>query len=136
MLPKWVTKLPFLNLINTSLKDICHHVIWWSTYLVLVQLRLYDLILGKQGKETLQFVWVYMGSSYEQQYSWKFHLMTGIELPSTQVSPSSYLSLYGHIIRNERSYRLHENLNNIPRLWDNSLSKRFCNWPCNSIFEL
>lgn len=45
-------------------------------------------------------------------------MMTRVGSSSTQVTPSSSSNLNGHIVRSERSCRLHEETNNIRRLWD------------------
>ncbi len=44
--------------------------------------------------------------------------MIGAGSSSMQVTPSFSTNLDGHIVKIERSYRLHEETNNIPRLWD------------------
>ncbi len=44
--------------------------------------------------------------------------MTKVGSSSTPITPSSSMYLDGLIIINERSHKIHENLNNIPRLRD------------------
>ncbi len=70
------------------------------------------------SKETLRLELFCHNFSLEHHYGWRLHKMTKDGSSSTPTTPSSSMYLNGLIIGNERSHKIHENPNNIPRLGD------------------